>query len=178
MKHHLSDEHPLKPIRVNVAVDLIRSTGLIEHAHLLPPRRATIKELELVHSPHYVGLVRRLSDPAQRRHVPPEEIDAAGFGSADNPISDELHEGTSLVVGATLVAAHAIESGAALHAFSPSGGLHHAHRDRASGFCTYDEPATACQWLKEQGHRVAYVDVDVHHGDGVEDLFQSDPDVL
>jgi acetoin utilization protein AcuC len=178
MKHHLSDEHPLKPIRVKLAVDLIRSTGLIEHAHLLPPRRATIKELELVHSPHYVELVRKLSDPEQRTHVSPQEIERAGFASPDNPISDELHEGTSLVVGATLTAAQAIESGAALHAFSPSGGLHHAHRDRASGFCTYDDPAIACQWLKDQGHRVAYVDVDVHHGDGVEDVFQADPDVL
>src|SRR5437879_4163562 len=68
--------------------------------------------------------------------------------------------------------------GAALHAFSPSGGLHHAHRDRASGFCTYNDAAIACAWLKQQGHRVAYVDVDVHHGDGVEEIFQSDPDVL
>jgi len=178
MKHHLSDEHPLKPIRVKLAVDLIRSTGLIEHAHLLPPRRATIKELELVHSPHYVELVRKLSDPHERKHVPPDEIEAAGFASPDNPVSDELHEGTSLVVGATMVAAQAIESGAALHAFSPSGGLHHAHRNRASGFCTYDDPAIACKWLKDQGHRVAYVDVDVHHGDGVEGVFQSDPDVL
>jgi acetoin utilization protein AcuC len=178
MKHRLSDQHPLQPIRVKLAVDLIRSTGLIEHSHLLPPRQATIKELELVHSPHYIDLVRKLSDPRQRAQVSPEEIDEAGFASADNPISDELHEGASLVVGATLVAAQAIDSGAALHAFSPSGGLHHAHRERASGFCTYDDPAIACQWLKDQGHRVAYVDVDVHHGDGVEDVFQSDPDVL
>jgi acetoin utilization protein AcuC len=178
MKHHLSDQHPLQPIRVKLAVDLIKSTGLIEHADLLPPRPATIEELELVHSPEYVELVRRLSDPAQRRHVSPATIDAAGFASADNPISDELHQGTSLVVGASLVAAEAIESGAALHAFSPSGGLHHAHRDRASGFCTYNDAAVACQWLKERGHRVAYVDVDVHHGDGVEEIFQADPDVL
>jgi acetoin utilization protein AcuC len=172
MKHHLSDQHPLQPIRVKLAVDLIRSTGLIEHCHLLPPRRATIQELELVHSRRYIELVRGLSDPSRRDGVPPEEIEAAGFGSADNPISDELHEGAALVAGATLVAARAIESGAALHAFSPSGGLHHAHRARASGFCTYDDPAIACQWLKEQGHRVAYVDVDVHHGDGVADIFQ------
>jgi acetoin utilization protein AcuC len=178
MKHHLSDEHPLQPIRVKLAVDLIRSTGLIEHAHLLPPRAATEQELELVHSPHYVQLVRKLSDPAQRRDVSVHAIDAAGFASADNPISDELHEGTSLVVGASLVAAEAIESGAALHAFSPSGGLHHAHRDRASGFCTYNDAAIACEWLKRRGHRVAYVDVDVHHGDGVEEIFQADPDVL
>lgn len=178
MKHHLSDQHPLQPIRVKLAVDLIRETGLIEHAHLLPPRRATIAELELVHSPEYVDLVRKLSDAAQRRHVPSELVEAAGFGSADNPISDELHEGTSLVVGATLVGAEALEGGSALHVFSPSGGLHHAHRDRASGFCTYDDPAIACRWLRDRGHRVAYVDVDVHHGDGVEDIFYSDPNVL
>jgi acetoin utilization protein AcuC len=178
MKHHLSDQHPLQPIRVKLTMDLIRSTGLIEHCHLLAPRRATIKELELVHSPAYVDLVRKLSDPAQRGQVSSERIEAAGFGSADNPISNELHEGTALVVGASMVAAEAIESGAALHAFSPSGGLHHAHRERASGFCTYDDPAIACRWLKDQGHRVAYVDVDVHHGDGVEGIFYSDPDVL
>jgi acetoin utilization protein AcuC len=178
MKHHLSDQHPLQPIRVKLTMDLIRSTGLIEHCELLPPRRATDRELELVHSPEYVDLVRRLSDPAQRRKLSQDRIEAAGFGSADNPISNDLHEGTALVVGATLVAAQAIESGRVLHAFSPSGGLHHAHRERASGFCTYDDPAVACRWLKDQGHRVAYVDVDVHHGDGVEGIFYSDPDVL
>jgi acetoin utilization protein AcuC len=178
MKHRLSDQHPLQPIRVKLAVDLIKSTGLIEHSHLLPPRRATIDELQLVHSPEYVDLVRKLSDPGRRSHVPQDLIEAAGFASADNPISDDLHDGTSLVVGASLVAAEAIESGAALHVFSPSGGLHHAHRDRASGFCTYNDPALACRWMKDRGHRVAYVDVDVHHGDGVEAIFQSEPDVL
>jgi acetoin utilization protein AcuC len=178
MKHRLSDQHPLQPIRVKLAVDLIRSTGLIEYSRLFPPRHATIEELELVHSPSYVELVRELSDPRQRAGVSHRQVAAAGFASSDNPISDALHEGASLVVGASLVAAHAIHGGAALHAFSPSGGLHHAHRDRASGFCTYNDAAIACQWLKQQGHRVAYVDVDVHHGDGVEGIFQSDPDVL
>src|SRR5438309_1921660 len=178
MKHHLSDEHPLQPIRVQLAVELIKSTGLIELSHLLPPRAATLEELALVHSPDYIELVRKLSDPGRRGQVSAEDVDAAGFASADNPISDELHEGTSLVVGASIVAAEAIASGAARHAFSPSGGLHHAHRDRASGFCTYNDAAVACRWLKERGHRVAYVDVDVHHGDGVEAIFQSDPNVL
>ena len=178
MKHHLSDSHPLQPIRVQLTMELIRSTGLIDHCHLLPPRQATIAELELVHAPEYVDLVRRLSDPVQRRKVPGARIMEAGFDSADNPISDELHEGTALVAGATLVAAEAIVSGSALHAFSPSGGLHHAMRSRASGFCTYDDPAIACRWLKDRGHRVAYIDVDVHHGDGVERIFDSDPDVL
>src|SRR5438874_10973122 len=178
MKHHLSDEHPLQPIRVKLAVDLIKSTGLIEHAHLLPPRAATIDELQLVHSPEYVDLVRKLSDPARRRLVSPRSIDEAGFASADNPISDELHAGTSLVAGASLVAAEAIESGAALHVFSPSGGLHHAHRPRASGFCTYNDAAIACEWLKRPGHRVAYVDVAVHHGVGVAAVFGPGPAAL
>ena len=178
MKHHLSDEHPLQPIRVKLTMEQITSTGLIEHCHLVPPRPATIEELELVHSPQYVDLVQKLSDPATRMSVPHDRVIAAGFDSADNPISNELHEGTALVAGATLVGAEAIESGAALHVFSPAGGLHHAMRSRASGFCTYDDPAMACRWFKDRGHRVAYVDVDVHHGDGVERIFYSDPDVL
>jgi acetoin utilization protein AcuC len=178
MKHHLSDQHPLQPIRVKLTMELIQSTGLIEHCHLMPPRRATVRELELVHSAAYVDLVRKLSDPVQRGLVSRDRMEAAGFGSADNPISNELHEGTALVVGASLVAAEAIESGSALHVFSPAGGLHHAHRDRASGFCTYDDAAIACRWLKDRGHRVAYIDVDVHHGDGVEEIFYADPDVL
>jgi acetoin utilization protein AcuC len=178
MRHQLSDDHPLQPIRVKLAVELIRSTGLIEHAHLIPPRPATIAELELVHSAEYVDLVRKLSNPSERRLVSAHVIDAAGFASADNPISNALHDGTSVVVGASLVGAESIERGAALHAFSPSGGLHHAHRERASGFCTYNDAAIACQWLKQRGHRVAYVDVDVHHGDGVEGIFLSDPEVL
>ncbi len=178
MKHHLSDTHPLQPIRVKLTMEQIQATGLIEHCHLVPPRMATLEELELVHAPAYVDLVQQLSDPAQRGRVAPERVAAAGFDSADNPISDELHEGTALVAGATLVGAEAIVSGSALHVFSPAGGLHHAMRARASGFCTYDDPAIACRWLKDRGHRVAYIDVDVHHGDGVERIFYDDPDIL
>ena len=178
MKHRLSDQHPLQPIRVKLTMDLIRSTGLIEHCRLWPPRPATVAELELCHSPEYVDLVQKLSDPLERDKISVERVNKAGFGSPDNPISDELHEGTAMVVGASLVGAEAIESGAALHAFSPSGGLHHAHRSQASGFCTYNDPAIVCKWLKDRGHRVAYVDVDVHHGDGVEGIFNRDPDVL
>ena len=83
------------------------------------------------------------------------------------------------VCGATVAAAEAVRSGAALHAFSPAGGLHHAMPDRASGFCVYNDPAIGIAWLLEQGaERVAYVDVDVHHGDGVQAAFYADPRVL
>src|SRR5260370_16358565 len=140
MKHHLSDQHPLQPIRVKLTMELITSTGLIEHCHLVPPRAATIAELELVHSPEYVDLLQTLSAPAMRKSIPRQRVIDAGFDSADNPISNHLHDGTSLVAGATMVAAQAVESGAALHAFSPAGGLHHPHRARASGLCTCQHP--------------------------------------
>src|SRR5258708_16878527 len=99
MKHHLSDQHPLQPVRVKLAMDLIRSTGLIEHAHLVPPRRATIHELELVHSRRYIELVRKLSDATQRGQVSPDEVDEAGLPSPHNPISDIRHEGAPLIAG-------------------------------------------------------------------------------
>src|SRR5438309_11075014 len=111
MKHRLSDQHPLQPIRVKLAVDLIRSTGLIEHAHLLPPRPATIHELELVHSPEYVDLVRKLSDPVEARRVPHDLIDATSITTSNNPITHDLHEGRSLEVSATLEAANTGISG-------------------------------------------------------------------
>src|SRR5260370_35329547 len=101
MKHHLSDQHPLQPVRVKLAMDLIRSTGLIEHAHLVPPRRATIHELELVHSRRYIELVRKLSDPKQRGHLSPDEVDEAGLAPADHPASDHPHGGAPPAAGAT-----------------------------------------------------------------------------
>src|SRR5438046_7458229 len=99
MKHHLSDEHPLQPIRVKLTMELIASTGLIEHCHLVPPRAATLEELELVHSPEYVDLVQKLSDPALRKAVPRQRGIDAGFDSADHPTTNQLDRGTAPVAG-------------------------------------------------------------------------------
>ena len=90
-----------------------------------------------------------------------------------------MHEAGALVVGATLAAARAVWTGEVEHAFNAAGGLHHAMPARASGFCVYDDPAVAIAWLLAQGaERIAYVDVDVHHGDGVQAIFCDDPRVL
>ena len=90
-----------------------------------------------------------------------------------------MHEAGALVVGASVTAAHAVWSGDVEHAFNAAGGLHHAMPERASGFCVYDDPAVAIAWLLDAGaERVAYVDVDVHHGDGVQFIFYDDPRVL
>src|SRR5207247_3830295 len=91
----------------------------------------------------------------------------------------DMHEAASAVVGASIAAARAVLSGDAEHAFNAAGGLHHAMPSRASGFCVYDDPAVAIAWLLEQGvERIAYVDVDVHHGDGPQAIFYRDPRVL
>ncbi|MCA1722446.1 MAG: acetoin utilization protein AcuC, partial [Actinobacteria bacterium] len=90
-----------------------------------------------------------------------------------------MHEAAALVTGASVDAARAVWDGSAQHAVNISGGLHHAMKDRASGFCVYDDPALAIAWLLQAGAtKVAYVDVDVHHGDGVEAAFYDDPRVL
>jgi acetoin utilization protein AcuC len=178
MGYRLSEDHPLQPIRVKLAVDLMREVGLVEFAELAPPRPADDAEIALCHSERYIEVVRALSDPEHRGTVDRADVVRAGFAHPDNPIADGMHEACAAVVGGSVVAAEAVHAGAALHAFNPAGGLHHASRDRASGFCVYNDVAIAVAWLRERGHRVAYVDVDVHHGDGTQDLFYGDPEVL
>jgi acetoin utilization protein AcuC len=174
MAYRLSEDHPLQPLRVKLTVDLIRELGLDALAEVVAPRLATDEEIELCHARSYVDLVRRLSD-----HPAPGPAAAeAGFGTPDNPVAAGMHDACAAIVGASVLAAEAVHTGAALHAFNPAGGLHHAMRDRASGFCVYNDVAVAVAWLRRQGHRVACVDVDVHHGDGTQALFYADPEVL
>lgn len=167
--------HPLNPVRVDLTMRLARALGLLS----LPNVAQTSVEpagddlLQLVHDADYIDAVRRVSaDP----HNPDL---ARGLGSPDNPAFAGMHEASALVAGATVAAARAVWTGEAEHAVSVAGGLHHAMPDAASGFCIYNDPAIAIAWLLEQGcERVAYVDVDVHHGDGVERAFWDDPRVL
>ena len=97
----------------------------------------------------------------------------------DNPVFAGMHEASALVAGASVAAAEAVWGGVAGHAANLAGGLHHAMRGAASGFCVYNDPAIAIKWLLAQGaERIAYVDLDVHHADGVQDAFYTDPRVL
>ena len=102
-----------------------------------------------------------------------------GLGTEDNPAFPDMHEASALLAGATLAAARAVWSGSAMHGASIAGGMHHAMASHASGFGVYNDPAIAIAWLLRQGaERVAYVDIDAHHGDGVQAAFYSDPRVL
>ncbi|MDQ6724796.1 MAG: acetoin utilization protein AcuC [Actinomycetota bacterium] len=167
--------HPLRPARVALTRSLITDYGILDGDRVveMPGRDATDAELGLVHSQRYVDAVRRAG------HGVGGASWEFGFGNADNPVFPGMHEAATRVAGSSLVAAEAVWSGRAQHAFNPAGGLHHAMPERASGFCVYDDPALAIAWLLAQGaERVAYVDVDVHHGDGPQAIFFDDPRVL
>jgi len=102
-----------------------------------------------------------------------------GLGTEDNPVFPGMHEASALVTGATLAAARAAWSGPDWHGASIAGGMHHAMAAHPSGFGVYNDPAVAIAWLLRQGaERIAYVDIDAHHGDGVEAAFYADPRVL
>ncbi len=168
-------QHPLRPARVVLTLGLIRDFGLVdgELVREVRGRDATEEELLLVHTDRYLDAVRRAG------HGEAGDWWRFGFGPGDNPIFEDMHEASARVVGSTLVAAEAVWTGRAEHAFNPAGGLHHAMPERASGFCVYDDPAVAIAWLLDQGaERVAYVDVDVHHGDGPQAIFYDDPRAL
>ena len=143
------------------------------------PAPATQGELELVHDAAYIEAVRRAGERAARGQALDPRSVLFGLGTTDDPVFPAMHEASSLVAGATLAAARAVWASAAAHGASIAGGLHHAMRRSASGFCVYNDPAIAIAWLLEQGaDRIAYVDVDVHHGDGVQAAFYDDPRVL
>ena len=168
-------DHPLRPERVLLTWDLIAAYGLDGHPNVgtLGVEPADDATLELVHTPAFVDATRRAG------HGEPGDWARFGYGPGDNPIFDRMHEAGAIVAGASVAAAGAVWSGGFDHAFNAAGGLHHAMPERASGFCVYDDPAVAIAWLLTQGcERIAYVDVDVHHGDGVQAIFWDEPRVL
>lgn len=176
-QYRFRPDHPFNPKRLELSVSLIEELGLLEGDEVFstPPRAATEAELLRVHSADYVDAVWRASGGGAQ----PADAQRWGLGTEDNPVFAGMHEVTALVAGATLVAAELVMTGKATRAFSISGGLHHAHRDRASGFCIYNDLAVAIAWLRaEHDARVLYIDYDAHHGDGVQGLFYDDPDVL
>lgn len=167
--------HPMAPVRVDLTIRLARALGIFDlpDMTMVPAPTAVPNEIRRVHSSAYIDAVGRCSaDPYA------DEL-GHGLGTEDTPTFPGMHEASAHIVGATLEAARRVWTGEALHAANISGGLHHAMPDAASGFCVYNDPAIAIAWLLDHGaERVAYVDVDVHHGDGVQSAFYEDPRVL
>jgi acetoin utilization protein AcuC len=177
--------HPMAPIRLKLTMDLAQAFGLgrQEGVSIVVPDPAARTELELIHDPAYIDLVRLAGSTAPqapgKRELTTRILLMHGLGTEDDPVFTGMHEASAMVAGATLAAARAVWTSAAQHAVSIAGGLHHAMARNASGFCIYNDPAIAIAWLLRQGaERVAYLDVDAHHGDGVQAAFWNDPRVL
>lgn len=160
LKYDFGPSHPLRPERLRLTHELIESMGLLRMptVALERPVSATADQVLLFHTQEYVNLVRRLS--------------ASGNGLldlGDTPAFKGCYEASLLYVGASLQAVDLVMKGKASRAFNPSGGLHHAHPERASGFCIFNDPAIAVAYLKDKYRlkRMMYLDVDAHHGDGV-----------
>ena len=168
--YRFSEHHPLNPVRLALTYQQIVTRGLLDgpDVEVIPPRPATDEELMLVHARDYIEAVKR-AQPNLRY----------GLGTDDVPVVEGMHEAAANVVGATLAAAEQVMSGRARRAFNMAGGLHHAHRAQASGFCIYNDLAVAIKYIQQRyGARVMYIDYDAHHGDGVQWIFYNDPEVL
>ncbi|HEU0128571.1 MAG TPA: acetoin utilization protein AcuC, partial [Pseudonocardiaceae bacterium] len=157
--YDLGGRHPLNPIRLDLTIRLARSLGVLDGVSLLAPVQATDEELHMVHSEDYIAAVKN----APRGYV------GHGLGTSDNPVFRRMHEASALVAGGSLLAADEILAGRAARVANIAGGLHHAMPNQASGFCVYNDGAVAISWLLDNGFdRIAYIDIDVHHGDGVQ----------
>ncbi len=160
--------HPMAPGRVAGAVSLARELGVLTELDVVPPPPPDDELLRLVHTDDYIAAVRRGE---------PDPVYC--LGTEDNPLFPGMHEVASQIVAASVEAARGVWAGEVLRAVNIAGGLHHAMPSAASGFCIYNDLAVAISWLLAQGcERIAYVDVDVHHGDGVQRIFYNDPRVL
>ncbi len=179
-QYDFGPEHPLRPRRHTLLVDLLETVGILQldSPEVLVQREASHEELTLIHSAEYVEAVERLSasGSAGKRAPQPEQY---GFEMGDNPVFAGMHNVSARIVGGTVAAARAVMAGTARHAFNPTGGLHHAMRDRASGFCIYNDAAVAiAALLREYEARILYVDFDGHHGDGVQWAFYDEARVM
>ena len=164
--HNLGPNHPLKPVRLAHAVDLMTAAGLLQspNVSVVPPRPATREEIERFHASDYVDVVHAVG---AGMIVP--GMGAYGFGPGDNPAVRGIYDSAALSSGSTMVATDLVTSGKSPTAFAIAGGVHHhAMPGRAAGFGVFNDAVMAIQGLVDQGMRVAYVDIDCHHGDGVQ----------
>ncbi|MFX1591458.1 MAG: acetoin utilization protein AcuC [Promethearchaeota archaeon] len=179
-KYNFGKDHPLRPLRLKLTYSLMEKLKLLEHPRLtiMKPRLATQQEIESVHSHQYVEIIKKLSENPKDSSVIPYTY---GIGPGDNPIFKGMYEASALICGASIIAAETVWNEEDFKiTFNPAGGLHHAMKERASGFCIFNDIGVAIKHLKKlkKDIRIAYLDIDCHHGDGVQWLFYDDPDVL
>ena len=172
--YNFGDGHPMSPVRVDLTMRLARELGVLGDRLRTVP--APVASDELIATVHDASLIEAVTKAGS---TPGYEDPRHGLGSDDNPVFKDMHLAAAHVVGASVEAFRQVYSGESLHSANISGGLHHGMPARASGFCVYNDIAVGIQRLLERGaKRVVYLDLDVHHGDGVERCFWNDDRVL
>ncbi len=174
-KYDYGPGHPLKPFRLKLTHDLIKAYGLLwlPDVRVIKAKPAEEEDLLLYHTEDYLDVLKAANSGLQ---IPGEDRYGLGFG--DNPVFAGVYAWSKLVTGASLQAAELVDSNEVSIAFNISGGLHHALASRASGFCYINDPVVVISALLKKGRRVAYIDIDAHHGDGVQEAFYRTDKVL
>jgi acetoin utilization protein AcuC len=173
LRYDLGAAHPLHALRWELTWLLAGSLGVTRGLDITAPRPAGDDELAMIHTAEYIDAVKRASVPEVVGSV------GHGLGTTDNPAFPGMHDAAALIAGGSATAARAVARREVDRAVNIAGGLHHAMPDSASGFCVYNDAALAVATLLAEGvGKIAYVDVDVHHGDGVQRAFYDDPRVL
>ncbi len=165
--------HPLAIPRVSLTFDLINAYGALTRDEYVIARKAADFELEWFHTRAYVSAIKRAEVLGQ---VTQEMRARHRLGTLENPYFEQFFSLPATAAGASVQAAEQVLGGCI--GFNPAGGMHHARPDHAQGFCYFNDPVLAIVRLRRAGLRVLYVDIDAHHGDGVEEAFRDDPDVF
>jgi len=168
-RYGFGDDHPFGPDRHHVFHSALADANLGDAIRYASPRRAIVDELLLFHSADYIDFVSQAS------------VEGGGFlDGGDTPAFPGVFDRACDVVGTTLAAVDAVMAGEASQAFVPIAGLHHAGRGHAAGFCVFNDCGVAAEYLRDRYdlNRIAYVDIDAHHGDGVFYGFEDDPDLI
>ena len=173
--HSYGASHPMKVERLQLTIDLMEAHGLFDdqEAPWIEAHSADEHEVHLVHTPEYVEILKEANTGQ-----PPPHAGKFGLGGGDNPVFPGLYDWSLLVTGATMECIRQIREKDRRIAFNIAGGLHHALPSRASGFCYLNDPAIGIAQMVNDGLRVLYLDIDVHHGDGVEAIFYNTDRVL
>ena len=167
--YHFGEDHPFGPKRYWAFKEEFESRKLAERVNLYGAQKASENQLKLFHTPEYINKVKALS-----------KTGSGYLDGGDTPARKGIYEAASIMVGTTLKAVNHIMQGDCQHAFSPIAGLHHATRESAAGFCVFNDCGVAIEYLRKEYDikRIAYVDIDAHHGDGVFYSFEEDKDLI
>jgi len=174
-KYDYGSSHPLMMIRLKLTCELLKSYGVFGSgkAEMVVAEPCTREEAETVHTPEYLDVLKSIDEGAH-----PPNLIKYGLGYGDNPVFEGVYAGSMLATGGSLQASSVVRKGKTRVSFNIAGGLHHAMPGRASGFCYINDPAVAIFDLVKKGLKVAYVDIDAHHGDGVQHVFYETDRVL